>query len=136
MIRRRAGPEQQIQRAVCQHLRMRGAPGFACGHAAGVRRYPFDRAAVVATAIGQIFATVLTPEKRQELEDCLRNRDAEVQRQAIDVGTAAVDTATEIEQILATQLTLEQWQELKDYLRDEFADVQRQNIAERERFDE
>jgi hypothetical protein len=51
-----------------------------------VPRATFDRAAVVATGIMQIFATAQRPELRQALEDYLLEEFAEVQRQAIADG--------------------------------------------------
>jgi hypothetical protein len=98
-------------------------------------RYPYDRAAIDAPAIEQIFTTVLTPEKRQELKDCLRNRFAQAQRQAINVSESVDAAAPAIEQIFATELTVEQWQELNDYLHEQFVEVQRQAINDSEAVD-
>jgi hypothetical protein len=47
------------------------------------RQHLHDRAAVVATAIEQIFATAPGPERQQAVEDYLRDEFADVQRQAI-----------------------------------------------------
>jgi hypothetical protein len=98
-------------------------------------RTTMDRAAVAAPAIEQICSTVLTPEKRRELKDCLRNRFAQAQRQAINVAESVDAEALAIEQIFATKLTLEQWQELKDYLHYQFAEVQGQAINNSEPVD-
>ena len=42
-----------------------------------------DRAAVVATAIEQIFATAPGPERQQAVEDYLREEFADINREAI-----------------------------------------------------
>jgi hypothetical protein len=99
-------------------------------------RRVFDRATVAVTAIERIVAKVLTPEKRQKVENRLRDQFAQVQHQAIDVDSAAVDTANEIEKIVGSKATLEQWQGLKDCLLEEFVELPCQAIKDLEPVDE
>lgn len=111
--RRTSGPEDQIQRAVFQHLRTRGAPGLVVWHTPnGGKRKPIEAAIfkglgvrtgvsdIIAVHAGKIFALELKADGGRATESQLEF--------LADIGRAGAFTAvaTGIDQALAT---LEAW---------------------------